>query len=73
MRATMGVLAGAYPKGSDLRYALTHRAEVPQGGFNSWPVPLCGRVKRGSLTDDSTQHTQDRPTCPVCARIFDKE
>jgi hypothetical protein len=68
-RKTMGVLAGAYPRSNDQRAFLTHRAEVTNG----WPVPLCSRVKRGSLTDDTTQHTDERPTCPACARIYDKE
>ena len=66
---TMGVLAGAYPH--HIRSTLTHRAEVPADG--GWPVPLCSRVKLGSLTDDSTQHTDDRPTCHPCGRLFDKE
>ena len=76
MRKTMGVLAGAYPRGTfrhDRRSFLTHRAEVVTGGFNGWPIPLCTRVQRGSLTDDATQHTDDRPTCPACARIYDRE
>ena len=71
-RATVGVLAGSYlPVDSINPSYLTHRAIVrPEGG---WPEPLCKRVRKGSLTDDRTQHTQARPTCPSCTIIFDRE
>lgn len=75
MRVTVGVLAGAYPR-NDLRSFLTHRAELqydPAVPGSGWPMPLCKRVRLGSLTDDTTQHTQARPTCPQCARVYDRE
>jgi hypothetical protein len=71
-RVTAPVLCGAYPRNSDPRSFLTHRAELT--AESGWPVALCRRVARtGSITDDTTQHTDERPTCPSCARIYDKE
>jgi hypothetical protein len=57
------VLAGAYPKASDLRNCLTHAVI---GG-----KALCGKVKPESLCDDmyeeSYRHNEGEPTCKGCA------
>lgn len=62
---TAGILAGGYLRSDGRGIFLTHRVQLDDGR----PVrALCGKVAPRNLNDDSTQHTQDMPTCPACAR-----
>ena len=72
MIVTAGILVGAYPR--YIRYTpRTHLVEVDDPYQGRWPVRrvLCGRAAPENVTDDSTQWTGERPTCPVCARQWD--
>lgn len=70
---TRGVLAGAYRGRNDgERSNLTHLVNVATDGESS----LCRRVKPGMMADEfsasSTEDLQARPTCPYCAKKWDK-
>jgi hypothetical protein len=70
-RVTVPVFAGAYLCLGDT--PRTHRVELdPRDGS---PIRvLCSKVKLASLMlDDATQVTDERPTCQVCARKYDRE
>jgi hypothetical protein len=71
---TAGVLAGAYMR----RYQgqpRTHLVEVIEWTKTSgWPVTrvLCGKADPANILDDSTQWTDERPSCPACAKKWDR-
>lgn len=72
MIVTAGILAGAYLRRS-LGAPRTHLVEVePQR--DGWPVVrvLCGKADPRNATDDSTQWSDERPTCPACAKRWDR-
>lgn len=35
-------------------------------------TPLCGKVKIGSLMNDSSQWTDELPDCPVCRKKIER-
>lgn len=71
------MLAGAYPRSSDLRNCLTHVWEIGtqtnwRGDSFEYPVgaPLCKRVKPEHVCPDGyTEAELEEPaTCKTCAR-----
>lgn len=73
---TRGVLAGAYKGASaDLKSTLTHLVEVEQVGpdvddVEVMQTPSC--VKKIHLADPDMDTVYARPTCPRCAKRYDK-
>jgi hypothetical protein len=63
---TRPVAAGAYRSTKSLKAALTHLVDAAYDAT----AALCGRAV--NILDDSTQATTERPTCPVCARKWDR-
>ena len=68
---TRSVLAGAYKAGrKNLQITLTHLALVDGGNDEA----ICGRAPnladRFAMTD---AERAARPTCPKCARVWDRE
>lgn len=71
LHQTRGVLAGAYIKKNPV--FLTHLVEVDEDGAET--KTLCSKVKLDSICDAYAGSVEDlarRPTCPTCARKFDK-
>jgi hypothetical protein len=69
---TRAVLAGAYRENNPKSF-LTHAVEVSDAGRTE--RVLCSRVKLDSMCDlyglPESEHYA-RPTCPVCAKRWDK-
>lgn len=70
---TAGVSCGAYSRArlSGEQY-LTHLAWVAADDAGHVVKGGCSNVKRENIHPDPTTYTQDRPTCPVCARKWDR-
>jgi hypothetical protein len=64
---TVSVAASAKGPSRSNRTHLAHLHE-PGSGFM---LVLCNRVKTTSILRDEATYTEDRPTCPVCAKSFD--
>jgi hypothetical protein len=71
MKVTAHVSAGCYPASHKAGF-LTHRAEIG-AGVPEVKAVSCRRVKASSILPDSSTYSQERPTCSVCARAFDRE
>lgn len=75
--ATFGVLAGAYAQHNPKSF-LTHLCTLREGSrweCGGYPVAVaCNRVKLDHICPDgyTEAQLQERPTCPVCARAWDR-
>lgn len=69
---TAPLLTSAYPKAhwARDRKCLTHACEIADDG--AVKSVLCFKVKPQSITADTTQHTQDTPTCRECVQALAK-
>lgn len=68
---TFQLYAGAYKTASAMDKRVTHSCEVDSEGF---PVRvICDSVPLSSIFEEPSEATTERPTCPKCAKRFDKE
>jgi hypothetical protein len=65
---TREVLAGAYVRKNPV--CLTHLVEVDADGFEI--KTMCSKVKLDSICDSYGSDVEAKPTCPTCARKWDK-
>jgi hypothetical protein len=66
---TREVLAGAYVSKKNPTY-LTHLAEVNDNGTET--RVMCSKVDIDHLVDSYGQDVTLKPTCPICARKWDR-